>query len=185
MNKIIGAAILIMLISLPFCPLYLNPELLEVAGNGRTGTVKLRIRMLLRNGANPNAKRHVDGVTALMRASKRGHTQTVKALLDAGADVDAKNHSGFTALMFVRNGGTEIVQILLDAGADLDAKEHDGTTPLMAAAATGESEIVQALVEAGAGVNAKNSKDYSALMLAEEEGYPEIIELLKKAGAKE
>ena len=103
-NKIIGFAILIMFISFPFFPLYLNSELRKEAGNGNTGTVKL----LLRNGANPNAKRH-DGITALILASSRGHTQTVKALLDAGADADAKDHYGYTALMFMENGGTEIV----------------------------------------------------------------------------
>ena len=91
MNKIIGAAILIMLISFPFCPLHTNPKLREAAGNGRTGTVEL----LLRNGANPNAKGY-DGTTALILASRRGHTQTVKVLLDAGAEADAKYNYGYT-----------------------------------------------------------------------------------------
>ena len=66
-NKIIGAAILIMLISFPFCPLNTNSGLRKEAGNGNTRTVEL----LLGIGANPNAKRH-DGITALMRASNRG-----------------------------------------------------------------------------------------------------------------
>jgi len=73
MNKIIGAAILIMLISFPLCPLHTNPELRKAAGNGNISTVELMLRL----GANPNAKRH-DGITALMRASNRGHTQTVR-----------------------------------------------------------------------------------------------------------
>ncbi len=144
-NKIIGAAILIMLISFPFCPLHLNSELRKEAGNGNTGTVKL----LLRLGANPNAKRH-DGITALIHASSRGHTQTVKVLLDAGAEADAKDNYGYTALMFMKDGGTEIVQALLDAWADVNAKTDNGRSALLIGEEEGHTGIVEMLKNARA-----------------------------------
>jgi ankyrin repeat protein len=56
-----------------------------------------------------------------MRASKEGHTATVQALIEAGADVNLPNTDGCTALMMVSYfGHTATVQALVGAGADLD-----------------------------------------------------------------
>ena len=85
-------------------------------------------------------------------------TQTVKALLDAGAEADAKDSDGFTALMNVTNGGTEIVQILLDAGADVNEKTDNGRSALLIADEEGHTAIVELLKKAGA-------EECSALML--------------------
>ncbi|MFG0258870.1 MAG: ankyrin repeat domain-containing protein [Phycisphaerales bacterium JB041] len=59
--------------------------------------------------------------TALLVATREGHAQIVKALLDAGADPDVICTSGGTALIIAagKPGLTEIVQMLLEAGADL------------------------------------------------------------------
>ena len=69
-----------------------------------------------------------DGLTALMVVA-RGNTGVARALLDAGADVNAKTQQGVTPLMVaVAMGSAEIVQTLLDAGADVDAKADSGVT---------------------------------------------------------
>jgi ankyrin repeat protein len=58
------------------------------------------------------------GRTALMLAAERGHTETAKALIDAGADVNAKGKGNKTALMLAaKMGHTGIVEILKQAGA--------------------------------------------------------------------
>jgi len=55
---------------------------------------------------------------SLIRAAKEGDTETVKTLLAAGADVNAQNWVGQTALMQAAwHGHTAIVQILKEAGA--------------------------------------------------------------------
>jgi ankyrin repeat protein len=54
-------------------------------------------------------------MTALMYATIRGHTATVQALLEQGADVNAKTNSGMTALRLA--GYAEIIQMLKKAGA--------------------------------------------------------------------
>ena len=57
---------------------------------------------------------------AFMYASRGGHAETVNALLEAGADVNARHNDGWNALAFAAlEGHTEIVNALLKAGAEL------------------------------------------------------------------
>ena len=59
-----------------------------------------------------------DGWTALMHASYEGHTEVVKLLLGAGADVSLQNEKGKTALYYARiQGHTEVARLLKEAGA--------------------------------------------------------------------
>ena len=57
----------------------------------------------------------------LLEAAKGGQTEKVKALLEAGADVEAKDNDGETVLMVAAVGGyTDVVRTLLEAGADVN-----------------------------------------------------------------
>lgn len=59
-------------------------------------------------------------------ARERG---TIEVLLDAGADVNAVQHGGFTPLLeAAQTGQAEVVELLLERGADPDAKLDDGRT---------------------------------------------------------
>lgn len=102
------------------------------------------------------------GDTALMaavRGAGGGHEQgelmgkVVQALLQAGADVNAKDVKGYTALHFAVRAGTSLAPIALSlvrAGADPYKKAHDGSTPLavaMAAAAHVQGEEERGLEE--------------------------------------
>ena len=61
--------------------------------------------------------------------------EIVRLLLDAGANVDAANKHGDTALILAAcNGRMEIVRLLLDAGANVDAANTKGGTALTLAA---------------------------------------------------
>ena len=54
----------------------------------------------------------------------------VNALLDAGADIEARDLGGETPLRFaVESGNPETVKALLNAGADREARNTDGMTP--------------------------------------------------------
>ena len=120
---------------------------------------------------------------ALIDAAMDGNFEKVKLLIEKGADIDAKDNDGVTALMYVsRAGDLEIAKYLVENGTDINAKDSDwGYTALIYAAEHGNLEIVKYLVEKGANVNIKDNHGRTALDLAETE---EIKEVLRKAGAK-
>ncbi len=70
----------------------------------------------------------------LIDAAEEDDVESVRRLLKAGADVNARNVNGDTALMlavwweFDNSSGKEVIDLLLEAGADLDIKDKDGKT---------------------------------------------------------
>jgi hypothetical protein len=125
------------------------------------------------------------GITYLMRASQNGDIEAAQALLDNGADVNAKNKVGGTALMLASGyGHIEIVQALLAKGADVNAQTNNGATALMIASQNGHKEVVQILLDKGADVNVKANNGSTALMWAYKSGHNDIEELLVKAGSQ-
>ena len=69
---------------------------------------------------------------SLLDAARNGDTEAVKALIDAGAGLNAKDEDGWTALIWAsEEGHTEIAKELISAGADVNAQDKDGRTVLM------------------------------------------------------
>ena len=95
----------------------------------------------------------------LFSAAERGHTETIKSLLDEAVDVNAKDHNGSTALHHAAlNGHTETVKLLLDEGADINVKNNYGTHVIHYAAHNGHTEIVKLLLDEGVDINVKNTE---------------------------
>ena len=132
------------------------------------------------------AEGYMHGHTALMRAALDGNTETIKELIDQGADVNRRDDTGRTALMFaVVNSHYETVKVLLKFGADVQAKSDEGGTALMGAALAGDLNTVQVLLDEGADVHARLRKtNESAVTLAESHGHIEIARLLRQLDAE-
>ena len=121
----------------------------------------------------------------LLEACKDGKTENVTMLLEKGADVNAEDDYGITALMCAsENGHTEIVSMLLEKGADVNAECDEGRTALMWASVYGHTEIVSMLLEVGADVNAEDDYGITALTNASEDGHTEIVSMLLEKGAE-
>ncbi len=135
-------------------------------------------------GSDPNREGDVGYATALSGAVARRSPNVVKALLDAGADVNARDRQGNTALasgFFADDDARTAIRLLINAGADLNVQDNQGNTALMGYADWGELDFVKILLDAGADVNIRNDKGLTALMLAEQRGNVEKTQLLRNA----
>ena len=71
-------------------------------------------------------------------AARNGDAATLRALIDAGVDVNKTNGSGSTPVyLAAQNGAADAVELLVAAGADLDAPRNTGATPCLIAAMHG------------------------------------------------
>ena len=94
------------------------------------------LKELLQTTAYDNNPDTLDpsGQTALHLAADRGHVESIKLLLKAGANVSAADHDGISVLQAaVIAGNVEACQLLCQLGANPDQPDSDGDTPLMCA----------------------------------------------------
>ena len=133
------------------------------------------------------------GMSPLHIASKHGHAEVVRVLLEADATRDLRSsepeHSGWTALHYAAAGNhVKVMRLLIDAGADVANEAEDilgdaTGTPLHVAAAHGQAEAVRLLLERG-GKHASTAGGDVPLARAAAGGHHDVIRLLLDAGAK-
>lgn len=100
--------------------------------NGRRFDAIAVSNLLKIEGIDVNAKDD-DGDTALHVAAERGDPDILSSLIDAGAEVNAKNKFDVTPLyvaVSARHSEKDVVRILIEKGADLNAMTKKGKTPL-------------------------------------------------------
>ena len=122
----------------------------------------------------------------LFYAVEANDVGAVTDALKKGADVNAKDDEGYTALLIAaEEGSTGIVRALLEVpGIDIGLKDTDGMTALMFAANEGHTDIVKALLDKEANANAVDNNQKTALMYAAGGGHLAIVRALLDAGAR-
>uniref|UniRef100_A0A0G4HPV0 Uncharacterized protein n=1 Tax=Chromera velia CCMP2878 TaxID=1169474 RepID=A0A0G4HPV0_9ALVE len=168
------------------------------------------VRFVLSHGGSGllNCHRLMDKKAPLSVAISVGNWPAARLLMAQGADVQATDAEGCTALHVLSRLGeaspvSSVVNFLTDlvgAGADVNARNHIGYTPLREATLTAKPKIVfslkaesesgqnsvdvmRALVVKGAEVNAQTQRGDTALHLAAERGFVEAVEFLLESGA--
>jgi ankyrin repeat protein len=144
-----------------------------------------RARELLAADPSLAVDRSPDGFTALHYPAffgGAGAAETARALLEAGADVNARSANDFSVLPLhsaVAGGHEDVAAVLIDAGADVNARQRHGWTALHGAAQHGASATVDRLLAAGADRSARHDDGASAADLAAAAGHLELAARLR------
>ncbi len=140
-----------------------------------------QIKQMIAMGANINCADEW-GLTPLFNAAAHGHSDCVKLLLEAGADIAA---SDSVLAIAAGSGNPECVRILIEAGADVNLTTGNYKwTPLHFAAFNGHCECIKLLIAKKAEINARDIDGETPLSKAYQSGCKECIKILKAAGAK-
>lgn len=128
-----------------------------------------------------NATAAAPGVAA---AARTGDIEAVKKELAAGANVNAPEADGTSALLWAAyQSSPELVQLLLKAGADVNAANSFGVTPLLQAARYGDAATISELLKAGADLKKAERDGETPLMAAARAGSVAAVKSLIEHGA--
>jgi ankyrin repeat protein len=117
-------------------------------------------------------------------AASRGSKAEIERLLKSGADVNAQQPDGATALQWAAyRGDAQLAELLLKAGARPALANHNGATPLWLAATRGDAAVIEALLKGGADANEQLPLGRRPLMLAARTGNVAAVRALLAHGA--
>jgi uncharacterized protein len=140
------------------------------------------VRSLIKGGLKGDAVNvgDNDGTRPLHWAVRADETEIADLLIKAGADANAQNRLGVTALYLAAvNGNAAILRNLLDHGSNANQVEKSGETVLMVAARSGSTDAVRILLERGAKPNTTEPQlQLTALMIAAKEGFADVVRVL-------
>jgi ankyrin repeat protein len=128
-----------------------------------------------------NARGFFDDVTPLHLASRDGHVEVARLLLEHGADVDSRDISKWTPLRHALDKRhVEVARVLIEKGADVGAQGVDEWMPLHWASRHGKAELVQVLLEHGAITDAKDVYGWTPWRRALDEGHVQVAQVLSR-----
>ncbi len=139
------------------------------------------VSMPLADYAVEYSENYAAHITPLMIAANTSSLDAVKLLVQAGADLSAKDKKGRTALTYAKEAKFKRVVAYLETA--YEKRDAAGALTLREAAATGTLYRVKALLEAGADVEQSDEHGQTPLMLAVVAGHVELVRMLCAADA--
>ncbi|XP_055879466.1 BRCA1-associated RING domain protein 1-like isoform X2 [Biomphalaria glabrata] len=121
-------------------------------------------------------KRNAKGETLLQVATIKANVETVKSLLEEGANPNVKDYAGWTPLHeAVNHGNSAIARLLIQHGASVNAPGLNNDTPLHDAVSNYHRDCIQLLVSAGANIWARNLQGQTPVDLAQSDELKQIL----------
>ena len=124
------------------------------------------VEFLLENEAIVDIQNR-DEETPLWQASKMGHNESVKLLIEAGANVNLAAQEEAPILVSIQNNTPDVLQSLIDARADVNKANEHGETALIHATAAEKTDFMKILMNAGADAHHKTKNGHNAFEFAE------------------
>ncbi len=124
--------------------------------------------------------------TALILAAEYMRPEMMKLLLDRGADINARESEGLTALSITLSWEPDLCKMLLMRGADPNVKTplaFHRDPVLIAAINLYRDDLMQLMLDKGANPNTKDHQGTSALLIAVREGHSVAVKNLLARGA--
>lgn len=119
------------------------------------------------------------GISPLMMAAQKGHSQVAQLLYDKGAKIEEKDSVGCSALIYaVKGNHPALISWLVKSGADINEQNSNQETPLMYAIVNGHEDLALSLIEQGAKVDLINKNGKTVLMLACAKGQTKVVQKL-------
>ena len=120
----------------------------------------------------------------LIEAVKNQNYNEAKKLLNAGANINERDASGASALIWAADrGDTRLIRLLTSHAADIEQKDNQGYAAIMWAAYNGHDAAIKMLIECGAAVNSRDTEGHTPLMAAACNGHSAAVTTLINAGA--
>lgn len=142
------------------------------------------VKNLLESGENINKQDDENQFSILHYACINGNIETVKYLIDNGANIDIQGRKQWTPLYrAIVDNQPAIALYLIEHGANVNLKDSDGWTPLHRSIRDNHLEIAKNLVENGADINAQNNKGWTPLHRAIVDEYLDFTQYLIDNGA--
>ena len=122
----------------------------------------------------------------LFSGAKANYLPALRHALANGADVNATDDGGATALIWASaSGGTSAAEFLITNGADVNIRDkREGLAALLAATASDNDDLVELLIKKNADVNVTATNAVTPLMIAAQRGSVNIVKALLDHGAK-
>ncbi|QPZ38087.1 ankyrin repeat domain-containing protein [Paramicrobacterium chengjingii] len=120
-----------------------------------------------------------DTLSALFSAAGSGDIDSIRSLLSAGVDIDARNRRRETpVLRAAKEGQLHAVRYFIEAGADIDLQDETCLNPFLTGCISNNLGLVRLTVEAGADLNRLTRFGGNGLTPAAEKGHVDVVEYL-------
>lgn len=157
----------------------------DILSAARAGDTVAVAKFLEANPDAVNARHSFSRRTPLQFATEKDHLDVAELLLKKGADINAQDNMGFTALHWaVDCQQRDVVEFLLANKARIDLQDKQGQTPLHCTVWNRNTDLAELLISHGAPLEVKNKYGATVLLSAAANGRKDLVDLLWAKGAR-